>query len=226
MQRKIKNILFDLDGTIIDPKIGITESIMYALNELGFEMIPEPDDLVWCIGPPLQDSFSVLLKTDDKIKINEAIRLYRVNYNRNGILKLKLYDDIINAIRILKEEGFNLYIATSKPRVMAVKILEHLSISDLFNGIYGAELDGVRSRKGDLISFLLEKENISTNEVIMIGDRKHDIIGAKENSIISCGVCYGYGTEEELLNAGADFIVQTPMEIRNVIFQISDFKFS
>jgi phosphoglycolate phosphatase len=222
MQRKIKNILFDLDGTIIDPKIGITESIMYALNELGVEMIPEPDDLVWCIGPPLQDSFSVLLKTDDKIKIDEAIRLYRVNYNKNGILKLKLYDDIINTIRILKKEGVNLYIATSKPRVMAVKILEHLSISDLFDGIYGAELDGIRSRKGDLISFLLEKENISTNEVIMIGDRKYDIMGAKENSIISCGVCYGYGTEEELLNAGADFIVQTPMEIGNVKFMISN----
>ena len=219
---KIKNILFDLDGTIIDPKIGITESIQYALRELGLEMIPEADELVWCIGPPLRESFSIMLETDEEEKVDEAVRLYRVNYLQRGIYQFKLYDTVIDTIRTLKNEEFNIYIATSKPRVMAVDIIKYLSLSDLFNGIYGAELDGTRNKKGELISYLLEKEGISAAEVIMIGDRKHDIIGAGENGIPSCGVCYGYGTEEELLNAGADFIVQKPKEIRNAIFQILD----
>ena len=216
----IKNILFDLDGTITDPKVGITESIQYALRELEFSRIPEPGDLVCCIGPPLQESFSILLKTDKKEKIEEAIRLYRVNYNLQGIYQFKLYDGIIETIKLLRKNNLNIFIATSKPRVMAVKIFEYLSISHLFEGIYGSELDGTRSSKGELISFLLNKEKISPDNVIMIGDRKHDIIGAKENGIFSCGVCYGYGTKEELIEAGADYTVPKPIEIANLVFQI------
>ena len=213
---KIKNILFDFDGTVTDPKVGITESIQYALDKLGVDVIPEPDDLVWCIGPPLHESFSLLLKTNNKVEIDEAVRLYRVNYKRKGIFQFKLYDGIIDTIKLLKE-NFNIYIATSKPHVMATRIIEHLSISDLFDCVYGSELDGTRTKKGELIAYILEKEKILADEVIMIGDRKHDILGAKENDILSCGVCYGYGTKEELLNAGADFIVQQPEEIPSIV---------
>ena len=219
---KIKNVLFDLDGTIINPKVGITESIRYTLRVFGFEGIPEQDDLLWCIGPPLRESFSIMLKTEDKAEIDEAVKVYRSNYNREGIFQLKLYDGIVETIKTLKNEGFNVYIATSKPRVMAVRIIDHLSLTGLFEGIYGAELDGTRNRKGDLISYLLKQEIISSDETIMIGDRKHDIIGAVDNGILSCGVTYGFGSKEELLNAGADFLVQKPDEILNHIFKLLD----
>ena len=219
---EIKNILFDLDGTITDPKVGITESIQYALSKLKFSRIPEPDDLVWCIGPPLHESFSILLKTENKDAINEAVRQYRVNYNRQGIYQFKLYDGIIDTIKTLKNEKNNIFVATSKPRIMAEKIFEYLFLSDLFDGIYGSELDGIRTRKGELISFLLEKEKILHKKVIMIGDRKHDIIGAKDNSILSCGVCYGYGCEEELNEAGADYLVNKPEEIIDLIEYIKN----
>ena len=217
---KIKNVLFDLDGTIINPKVGITESIRYTLRAFGFERIPEQDDLRWCIGPPLRESFSIMLKTEDKAEIDEAVKVYRSNYNREGIFQLKLYDGIVETIKTLKDEAFNVYIATSKPRVMAVRIIDHLSLTGLFEGIYGAELDGTRNRKGDLISYLLKQEKSSSDETIMVGDRKHDMIGAGENGILSCGVTYGFGSKEELLNSGADFLVQKPDEIPGIIFQI------
>jgi phosphoglycolate phosphatase len=214
---KIKNILFDLDGTVINSKIGVTGSIQYALRELGVDRIPKQENLVWCIGPPLQRSFSILLQTEDKAKIDEAIRAYRYNYNHEGIYLFKLYEGIVSTIRVLKKEGFNVYIATSKPQVMAIKIIEHASLSELFDGIYGPEFDGSRIGKGELISYLLEKEKISAGETIMVGDRKYDILGAKENGIVSCGVKYGFGEKEELLNAGADFIIQEPKEILDIV---------
>jgi phosphoglycolate phosphatase len=214
---RIKNILFDLDGTIINPKVGITDSIRYTLGILGFDRIPEQNDLLWCIGPPLRESFSIMLKTEDKAEIDEAVNVYRSKFNSEGIFQFKLYDGIIDTVKTLKDEGFNIYIATSKPRVMAVRIIGHLSLSGLFDGIYGAELDGTRNRKGELISYLLEKEKISVDEVIMIGDRKHDMIGAGENGILSCGVSYGFGSEEELLNADADYLVNKPEEIIDLI---------
>ena len=214
---KIKNLLFDLDGTITDPKVGITESVRYALKELGIKDIPEQGDLLWFIGPPLHESFSVILKTDKKEIVDEAVRLYRVNYNRKGIFQFKLYNKIVETIKILNSD-FNVYIATSKPKVMADIIFEHLSISHLFKGVYGSELDGTRTKKGEVITFLLDNEKLLADETIMIGDRKHDIIGAKENNMLSCGVIYGYGSKKELLEAGADFVVKRPEEIPTLLF--------
>ena len=213
----MKNFLFDLDGTIIDPKEGITESLQFALRELGFKKIPEADDLVWCIGPPLQESFSILLNTKDRVQIDEGVRLYRVNYNKKGIYQLKLYKGVVDAIRELKKQGKNIFIATSKPKIMADKIVSYLKIDDLFTGVYGPELDGTRSKKGILISYLIEKENLDKNETIMVGDRKHDIIGANENDIKSCGVTYGYGSKEELIENGADYIIYLPDDLKRVI---------
>ncbi len=213
----MKNILFDLDGTIIDTKEGIISSLLYALKELGFDEIPEADDLFWCIGPPLQESFSILLNTKEKAKVDEGVRLYRVNYNKKGIYQFKLYDGIVETIKQLNQKGLNTYIATSKPKIMAEKIISYLELNDLFNGIYGAELDGIRSKKGVLISYLIEKEKLDKKDTIMIGDRKHDIIGAKENNIKSCGVTYGYGSNDELIENGADYIVHSPKDLLDII---------
>ena len=215
---KVRNIIFDLDGTIIDPKIGITKSIQYAIGKLGHE-VPETDDLLWCIGPPLYDSFPVLLNCskDDKELINRSVELYREYYREKGIYEQHLYIGIVDALQSLKQNGYKLYIATSKPRVMADIIMEYHKLTDLFEGIYGCELDGTRSNKTELLAYLLKEEDVDFSESMMVGDRKHDIIGGRNNNLTTCGVLYGYGSEEELSTAKADYLAGSPAYLVDII---------
>ncbi|MCB9027106.1 MAG: HAD hydrolase-like protein [Bdellovibrionaceae bacterium] len=210
------NILFDLDGTLTDPKQGITKCIQYALEKLGAEI---PDNLDWCIGPPLQDSFHVLLS--DKTKVDLAVQYYRERFSNVGMYENTLYSGIIENLQKLKNINFNLFLATSKPIVYASKILTHFELSDYFNGEYGSALDGTRKDKTDLIEYIVNKEKLAPGQTYMIGDRKHDLIGAKNNNVQAIAVSYGYGPLEELEAQSPKTILHSPNEIGSYFYDLS-----
>jgi phosphoglycolate phosphatase len=217
MNSKIKNVIFDLDGTIIDPVEGITKSIQYAMEKLG--RVPlSTAELLFCIGPPLYDTFPTLFATNDYAFVLHAVDTYREYYNAKGVYQHEMYEGIVDVLKKLKMGGYKVFIATSKPRVMAEKIAKYRGIQHYFDGIYGCELDGTRSNKGELISHLLEMERINFEESIMVGDRKYDISGGIKNKLVTCGVTYGYGSVEELKNAEADFIIDKPVDLLDALF--------
>ena len=202
------NILFDLDGTLTDSKLGITRCIEHALNILEVEI---PANLDWCLGPPLSDSFLKLLGGESKVE--RAVELFRERFIEVGIYENRLYDGIESCLHKLKEDNHQLYLATSKPIIYATKILENFSISHFFSGQYGSELDGTRKDKTSLIEYILKTENLTLENTYMIGDREYDLIGAKNNEIFPIGVTYGYGTFEELNSHDPHAILSSPTEI-------------
>lgn len=196
-------ILFDLDGTLTDPMVGITKSVQYALRYYGIE---EPDLKTLCpfIGPPLRDSFMEFYGFSQE-QASEAIAKYREYFSKTGLYENMEYPGIRDLLARLKAMGRNLYVATSKPELFAKQILEHFRLTEYFDFIGGADLDETRVRKGDVIRYVLEENKITDRtQVVMIGDREHDILGARENGIASVGVLYGYGSFEELSASGAD----------------------
>jgi phosphoglycolate phosphatase len=209
-------ILFDLDGTLTDPKLGIVNSIQYALEKL--DLIPPPiDELLWCIGPPLIDSFARLLNTTDRAKIDLEIDYYRERYATLGIFENLLYPQISEVLTQIRAAGYRTYVATSKPQIYAQKIIEHFELTALFDRIYGSELDGKYSIKGELIAQILTLENLTPDRTVMVGDRSYDTIGAKQNGIYSIGVTYGYGSELELRSCGTDTIIDRPEQIFSIL---------
>lgn len=209
-------VLFDLDGTLTDPKPGITRCIQYALSELGYKS-PDVNELLWCIGPPLKSSFSQLLQTSDDTLLDDAISLYRSRFSTIGLFENSLYPQIPETLKIIRAAGYQTFVATSKPQIYATRIIEYFDLAPLFDGVYGSELDGNRSVKGDLISYIIERESLLASTVFMVGDRSHDIIGAKKNNIASIGVTYGYGSREELETHSADWIADCPDEIPTLL---------
>lgn len=210
--KKIKHILLDLDGTLTDPKEGITKSIQYALTQMDAE-VPHQDELEWCIGPPLTDAFAKLLATDDKAAIQKAIDHYRDRYVGICEIENMPYHGIDITLAELGKHGFSLYLATSKPWVYAGKILEHFDLRQYFTKVHGSELDGTRDYKHELIAYILEQNKLHPAQCLMIGDRKHDVLGAKHHAIQCVGVTYGYGSHEELQQAGADHICHHHSEL-------------
>lgn len=195
---------FDLDGTLTDPALGITNSIIYALEKMGRD-VPERESLYSFIGPPLVQSFQLLGMTKDEAEY--ALKLYRKYFGVTGLFENKVYDGIPQALDTLKKSGVRIILATSKPELYAKQILEHFELDGYFTGICGASMDEKRVKKGDVIRYAMEENNVtSSSGCIMIGDRLHDIEGAKENGLASVGVLWGYGSRTELENAGADFI--------------------
>lgn len=192
-----KTVLFDLDGTLIDPFVGITRSIQYALERMNAP-VPEADALRWCIGPPLWDSFEVLLSTSDRREQDRAVAFYRERFTVDGLYENTLIEGIDAMIASLSAAGCKLFVATSKPHAYAGKIVEHFGLMPHFGKVYGSELDGTRSTKTDLIAYLLQQESLSAKSCVMIGDRKHDLIGARANAVASVGVTWGYGSSSEL----------------------------
>lgn len=213
-------ILFDLDGTITDPKIGITKSVQVALEYLGK---PEPDieKLTCFIGPPLRDQLVSYAKVT-KEKAQEGLLKYRERFQTVGLFENEEYPYVREMLKHLKAAGKRLAIATSKPRVFAERIMDHFNLTEYFDLIMGCELDGTRELKAEVIKevlnrFVIEEEQLA--DVIMIGDRSHDIVGAKANGIDSAGVLYGYGTKEELLKSQADYIVASVQELEQLLLQ-------
>ena len=205
-------LLFDLDGTLTDPKVGITESIRYALVKMERPYPPDAS-LDWCIGPPLQESFATLLQTDDPQLPIEALRLFRERFGTVGLFENDPYPDIANVLGKLQAAGLRLFIATSKPAVYARQIVEHFDLAQYFLAVYGSELDGRLAHKNELIHHVLQTEALNPAQTLMIGDRKHDILGAKANNVAAAGVTWGYGSPEELSAAGANTLLHQPADL-------------
>jgi phosphoglycolate phosphatase len=195
-------LLFDLDGTLTDSRPGIVSGMQYALGVLGLPVPPE-EALLRFIGPPTHDAFRELLSSSDPELNARAIGIYRERYGKQGLYENSVYPGVAEGIAALSEAGATLFVATSKPQVFARRILDHFELSGYFKGVYGSELSGERSNKGDLIAHVLTQESL-TNDAWMIGDRLHDVRGAKLNGLRSAGVLWGYGSGEELTEAGAD----------------------
>ncbi|MGA9354280.1 MAG: HAD hydrolase-like protein [Terriglobales bacterium] len=215
------NILFDLDGTLTDPGVGIVSCIRYALEKLGREQRSDRA-LARYIGPPLRESFSEILNTSDKCTIDHAVTMYRERYSTIGLLENEVYAGIPDALLALRERGDTLFVATSKPGIYAQQILEHFGLANYFRAIWGCELDGARSDKGELIAHLLDREKLKREHTVMIGDRSHDAVGARANGIVPVGVLWGYGDEAELISAQCQVLVRATAELPESTVGISD----
>lgn len=215
MRKDYKYILFDLDGTLTDPKEGITKSFQYALKHFGID-----EDLVNLekfIGPPLHDSFRDDYNFDDE-KVEEAVTKFREYFAETGIFENKIFPNVKEILEYLHESGKVLLLATSKPTVFAERILKHFEIDQYFKHVGGSNLDGSRSEKNEVINHVLETCNISSmDDVIMIGDRKYDVLGAQKIGVDSIGVLYGYGSLEELKEANPNYIIENIEELKNIL---------
>lgn len=207
-------IFFDLDGTLTDPKPGITRSIRYALERLDHPVIPPEDELTWCIGPPLRSSFVKILGEDSA---DRAVALYRERFSDIGLYENRVYDGIAEVLATLNDSGHRLFVATSKAHVYADRIIDHFELRRFFGHVFGAELDGTRSDKSHLLEYALQQTATDPSKSLMIGDRSHDMVGAGKNGISGIGVLYGYGSREELTGAGARHVCATPAEILGCI---------
>ena len=206
----MKAIFFDLDGTLSDPKPGITGSIQYALSSLG-RPAPAADQLTWCIGPPLLESFASLL--GDTAEAAAALELYRERYSQTGLYENAVYDGIPEALEAARSAGLELFVATSKPHVYAVEILRHFGLQPFCARVFGAELDGTRADKTSLLRHALQATGIDPKSAMMVGDRALDIIAAANTGLGSVGVLYGYGSAAELKAAGAGQLIREPAEL-------------
>lgn len=208
-----KYILFDLDGTLTDPKEGITKSVQYALEKYGIH--EKCDNLIEFIGPPLKDSFAEFYGFDDA-KCDEAIAFYRERFSTIGLFENRVYPGVINSLKKLKQEGRILAIATSKPTVFTMRICDKFGLTPYFDIIVGSELDGRNTRKCDVINKVIKELGCNVCDAIMVGDRKHDIIGAKLCGMESIGVRCGYAVGNELVEAGADYVIDDISKIEDL----------
>ena len=205
-------ILFDLDGTLTDPGMGITNSVMHALKKYGIE-VENRETLYKFIGPPLIDSFEKYYGFSHEEAV-KSVDYYREYYADKGIYENEVYNGIEAMLQKLSEEGKKIILATSKPEPFAREILRHFDLDKYFLFAAGSTMNETRTNKADVIEYALAECNITDkSSVVMIGDREHDIIGANKNGIDSIGVLFGYGSREELENAGATYIAETVEDI-------------
>ena len=207
-----RELFFDLDGTLSDSAEGILNSVIYALERLGLEP-PARESLFRYIGPPLIRSFSeepgVLPE-----QVGRAVELYRENYTVRGIYECSAYDGVREALHALRAEGYRLTLATCKPWTLAERVLEHLGFRDCFDFVSGPEMDGTRNEKHEVIAYAMKKLSIKDpSEILMIGDRRDDVLGAKRCGIDCVGVLWGFGSVDELTKAGAIETLKTPAEL-------------
>ena len=213
----IKNILIDLDGTLTDPKVGITTSARYGLAKVGHQ-IADSENIDWIIGPPLKASLAKILNVDvDDDLAEQALLGYRERFSVTGLFENHLFDDVPTTLQELKKQGYKLFLATAKPEIYARQILQYFELLQYFDYPYGSELTGERTNKGDLIGYILEQEKLEPTECLMVGDREHDIFGARRFGIETIAVEYGYGSKQELDDAQPKARIQTFAELLNVI---------
>ena len=211
-----QTVLFDLDGTLTDPKEGITKSVQYALEKMGI-VEPDLEVLIPFIGPPLLETFQLQYNFSEQ-EAHQAIAYYRERFSVIGLYENAVFAGVENMLQQLTARGIQLAVATSKPTVFAQKILDHFELSHYFDVIVGSHLDGRRTLKAEVITDAL-KHFEEVGNAIMIGDRKHDLIGAKANSIPSIGVTFGYGSLEELTAAEATFIAYSIDELTKLLLK-------
>ncbi len=205
---------FDLDGTLTDPKEGIASCIKYALSKLE-QPIPAMEVLEKWIGPPLHESFVEILGSPEAA--DRAVGFYRERFGSIGMYENRLYAGVKASLRRLGDHVESMYVVTSKPTVYSARIIDYFDLTSFFRKVYGSNLDGSLTNKSDLIRLVLESESIEPSAAIMIGDRHHDIAGAKENGLRTVGVLWGYGSRQELEDAGADVLCEEPKLLHDCI---------
>ncbi len=216
MNKKYDYIFMDLDGTITDPMIGITKSIQYSLKHFGIN-VEDINTLTKFIGPPLKDTFRLDYGFNEEETVI-AMEKFRERFASIGLFENNVYEGMENFLKLLKDSGKTLMVATSKPKFFAEQILDHFGLAKYFTFIGGSNMDETRSKKSEVIDYVLSENNITDlSSVVMIGDRKHDIMGAKEFNIDSIGVLYGYGNYDELKKADANYIVKDLNELLNIL---------
>ncbi len=211
-------LFFDLDGTLTDPAQGITNSFIHALKYFGIE-IPSYETLCTFIGPPLPETFKTQFGFDEQ-KVAEGVKKYREYFATKGLLENSVYPGIPELLAGLKAAGKKLVVATSKPEEYSIRIIEHFGLAQYFENVCGSLMDESRSKKDEVIAYAIERNHISDkSKILMIGDRKHDILGAKKIGLKSCGVLFGYGSRKELEEAGADFISENVSRLDKICRQ-------
>lgn len=216
MVRPFRNIIFDLDGTLIDSKPGIHGSLRHALRRLGHEL-PEGHDLDWVLGPPLEEIMTRLLAEFGDTRVAEAVAYYREHYGAGGLVEARPYEGIPGLLADLDASGKTLLVATSKLTPFARRILEHFGLSGFFAGVYGTEPGPRALSKGALIGAILATRQLEPSDTVVVGDREHDMIGARTNALARIGATYGYGTREELITSGADVLCDAPGTLRDLL---------
>ncbi len=213
----IKNILIDLDGTLTDPKVGITTSARYGLAKVGHP-IAESENIDWIIGPPLKASLAKILNVsvDDDLA-EQALLGYRERFAVAGLFENEVFANVAETLKQLQEQGYRLFLATAKPEIYAKRILAHFNLLQYFEYPYGSELTGERTNKGDLIAYILQQEKLDPKECLMIGDREHDILGARRNGIETIAVENGYGSKAELDEAQPKARIQQFSQITQLL---------
>jgi phosphoglycolate phosphatase len=207
-----ERLFFDLDGTLTHPHEGITRCIQHALRSGGMEP-PAASDLVRFVGPPLRDSFALLLATTDEARLDAAMAAYRTRYEATGIFENAVCPGIPEALEGLAVNGYHLSVVTAKPVVFARRVLDHFGLSRFFSGVYGPDLSTRGYTKGTLIRTALETTGFAPESVGMIGDRGEDIHGARANAVHAVAVTWGYGSDEELAAARPDRTVRSTVEL-------------
>ena len=212
--KKFDTLLFDLDGTLTDSTEGILNCLIYAIERMGFEV---PEDTNIFLGPPIRQSFAEFLGMNGE-QVDEAVRIFRERYSDTGLFENRVYDGIPGMLERLKSGGKRLMVATSKPQVYAVRIFERFGLAQYFEIVGGAELDGSRDYKDEVIEYVLAKAGITDrSSVLMIGDRRQDVLGAHKTGLKCMGILWGFGSMEELTQAGADYIARTPQEAADML---------
>lgn len=214
MTKSYDVLLFDMDGTLIDSAPGIMKCLRHALDTMGYDMPERPERF---LGPPLYDSFAEYCGMNGE-QVLEAVRIFRERYRDKGLFECSVYEGVPEMLRQLRASGKRLMVATSKVAVYAERILERFGLAEYFEFVGGAELGGTRNEKWEVVEYVLGSAGITDrSDVLMIGDRKHDVIGAKKCGISCMGILWGYGSEEELLSAGADYIAAAPRKAADML---------
>lgn len=214
-----EHILFDLDGTLTDSLPGITRAVQYALLRYGIS-VDDLETLRPFAGPPLQDSFREFYQFSEK-DANDAVPVFREYYNIQGWAENSVFEGVRGMLETMKAAGRRLYVATSKPETMALRVLGHFDMLEYFDFVGGADEKGKREKKADVIRFVRESCGLAdADSIVMVGDRRHDITGAHDAGIQAVGVLYGYGSREELAAAGADWIAETAKELEKLLLTL------
>ena len=207
-------VLFDLDGTLTDPGLGITNSVIYALKRYGIE--DKRENLYRFIGPPLKESFIKYYGFSEE-QATGAVAVYREYFAPKGLYENEVYEGIESLLKALKKAGKTLLLATSKPEKFAVEIMEHFGLAKYFDFMGGALMDETRLNKADVIEYVFKESKASRENAVMVGDREHDIFGAQKCSLDSIGVLYGYGSKEELEAANATYIADSAEALKRIL---------
>ena len=214
MTDNFDTLLFDLDGTLTDSTEGIVRCLEYALERMGFDI---PEDKNKFLGPPLYRSFAEFCGMNEE-QVNEAVRIFRERYSTVGLFENRVYEGVPEMLKRLRDGGKRIMVATSKPEVYAVRIFDRFGLSQFFEIVGGANINGTRNDKDEVIEYVLGKAGISDrSSVLMIGDRRQDVIGAHKTGLKCMGILWGFGSIEELTEAGADFIAETPEKAADML---------